>query len=210
MKPSRLLDAASRDQIVNAVREAEKATSGEIVVVVVGDCDDYSSARWLCGVALAALVYLGLSIFAPPLPMIAYLLAQVVAVLAGHALAQIHVVRRVFIADARMEERAQRRAAAAFAELGLRHTESKTGILLLVALLEHRVVVLADKGINDALEPGESWADVVRHVLDGIIAGRPTEGIVSAVRRCGEILSHPLPASDENPDEIRRELVIED
>lgn len=210
MKPSELLDPASRERIVQAVADAEKTTSGEIVVLVTGACDDYSSARWLCGIVLAALVYLGLSSFAPPLPATLYLLAQAVAIAAGYALAEFHVLRGVFVSEAAFEERAQRRAAAAFAELGLRHTENKTGILILVALLEHRVVVLADQGIDRALEPGESWAEVVGLVLDAIEAGRPTDGIVAAVRRCGEILSHPLPAGAENPDEIHRALVIED
>ncbi len=210
MKASQLLDPPSRERVIAAVQDAEKTTSGEIVVAVVGACDDYSSARWLCGMTAAALVYLALVLFAPMLAMTGYLLAQAIAVVAGYVLARVAVVRRVFIADDTMERCAQRRAAASFAELGLRHTENKTGILILVALLEHRVVVLADSGIDQALEPGESWAEVVELVLDGIVDGHPTEGIIAAVRRCGEILSHPLPATPDNPDEIHRALVIED
>lgn len=210
MKPSQLLDQANRDRIVEAVRAAETTTSGEIVVAVVGSCDDYGSARWLCGITLAVLAYLASSLFGPALPATAYLVVQGLALGAGYALATIDFVRRMFLSDETMERCAQRRAAAAFSQLGLRHTEHKTGILILVALLEHRVVVLADRGIDEALGPDESWADVVELVLDGIAAGRPTDGIVAAVRRCGEILSHPLPAVADNPDEIRRELFLED
>jgi putative membrane protein len=210
MKPSQLLDPASRDRIVDAVRAAEKTTSGELVVAVVAACDEYSSARWLCGITLAVLAYLGLSVFGPALPPTAYLAAQAAGLGIGYGLAKLDFVRRMFLNDETMERCAQRRAAAAFSELGLRHTEHATGILILVALLEHRVVVLADRGIDQALGSDESWADVVELVLDGIAAGRPTDGIVAAVGRCGEILSHPLPAATDNPDEIRRELFLED
>lgn len=210
MRPSELLDSRSRARIVAAVREAEKATSGEIVVAVLRACDDYAAAGWMCGALLAALALLGMALFAPPLSPSIYLVAQIAAVAIGHLVTRIDAVRRFFVSEAAMEERAERRAAAVFAELGLRHTERKTGILILVTLFEHRVVVLADRGINDALQPGESWAEVVELVLDGVEAGRPTDGIVAAVRRCGEILAHPLPAAPDDRDEIRRELVIED
>lgn len=210
MRPSELLDRQSQERIVAAVRAAEQTTSGEIVVAVLRACDDYAAAGWVCGAGLAAIVLLGLSLFAPPMPASLYLAAQIAAVFAGHALVRVDAVRRVFVSEGVMQGRAERRAASAFAELGLRHTERKTGILLLVALFEHRVVVLADSGINEALQPGESWAEIVELVLDGIEAGRPTEGIIDAVRRCGEILSHPLPSTPDDRDEIRRELVLED
>ncbi len=210
MRPSELFGPQSRERIVSAVHDAEKSTSGEIVVAVVHACGEYDAAGWRCGAVLAALAFLALALFAPALPMTLYLAAQAAAVLLGLLLARLDTVRRVFISETAMEHNARRRAAAAFAELGLRHTKRKTGILILVAMLEHRVIVLADRGINDALEPGESWKEVVELVLGGIERGQPTEGIVAAVERCGEILSHPLPARADDVDEIRRELFLED
>jgi putative membrane protein len=210
MRPSELLGADGRERIVAAVREAEKTTSGEIVVAVVRQCDEYGAAGWRCGATLAALAYLGAALFLPSLATSAYLAIQVAALGLGHLAARIAPIRRVFISEATMQERAERRAAAAFAELGLRHTERQVGILILVALLEHRVVVLADRGINEALGPDESWEEIVELVLSGIRSGQPADGIVAAVGRCGEILAHPLPASANDRDEIRRELVIED
>jgi putative membrane protein len=211
MKPSDLLALADRERIVAAVAAAEKTTSGEIVVAVVRACDEYGAAGWRCAALLAAAVLLAMAVFLPPLSPAVYLVAQVVAVAAGHlATRSVVELRRAFISEEMMENCARRRAAAAFADLGLRYTHSRTGILILVALLEHRVVVLADKGINDALAPEESWADVVSLVLDGIGRGDPAGGIVAAVHRCGEILAHPLPATDDGTDEIRRALVIED
>ena len=210
MKPSALIGAAGRQRIEAAVRAAEKHTSGEIVVAVVRACDEYGAAGWRCAVLLAALVSLGLLSFAAPLPPLAHLGAQTAALLAGHLVARIDIVRRHFVSEALLEESARRRAWGAFAELGLRQTEHGTGILIFVALLERRVVVLADAGIHRALGPGERWDDIVGLVLAGIRNGRAVAGIEDAVRRCGEILSHPLPPRRADVDEIRRGLVIED
>ena len=210
MRPSELLGADGRERIISAVREAEKTTSGEIVVFVVRECDEYKAAGWRCGATLAVLAFLATALIDDTLSLTVYLAIQGIAVGSGLLLARFAPVRRVFISEESMERNARRRAAAAFADLGLRHTRAKTGILILVALLEHRVVVLADQGIDDALEPGESWEEIVELVLAGIGRGEAADGLVAAVRRCGEILSHPLPASDDNPDEIHRELVIED
>src|SRR5262247_4062785 len=143
MRASELLDEAQRARLAAAIREAERATGGEI------------------GVAIAALALLGLGLFAPPLAWSAYLAAQAAALGIGHALARIDAVRRVLLEPALVEARVAERARRAFAEHGLTRTRGRTGILIFVALFERRVVVLADEGIHRALGPNESWTEVV-------------------------------------------------
>lgn len=109
-----------------------------------------------------------------------------------------------------MQEAAERRASAAFAEHGLRRTRERTGILILVSLLEHRVVVLADDGVNRRLAPGHGWQEVVEAVLGGIRGGELVEGLLAAIDRCGEVLTGPLPARPDDLDEIPHALVLED
>lgn len=210
MRPSELFDAEGRARIEAAVAAAERTTTGEIVVKVVAACDEYGSAGWRLGVALAALALLGVGLFGPPLPLSGLLVAQAAALAAGHGLGRISAVRRLFVSEDAMQHAAERRAAAAFAEHGLRHTREHTGILLLVALFEHRVVVLADSGVNRRLDPDHTWQEVVDLALDGIRRGQPVDGLVEAVHRCGEILAHPLPADEDTQDEIPHALVLED
>jgi putative membrane protein len=204
------IDAAGRMAIEAAVREAERATSGEIVVFVARACDEYGSAGWRCGVLFAAAVLLGLGLFGPPLALVPLVAAQAAALLAGHALARIPAVRRAFVSEALLQRAAERRAAAAFAEHGLHRTAGRTGILMLVALFERRVVLLADEGVHRRLAPGHSWQEVVELALAGIREGRAADGIAAAVGRCGEVLAGPLPAALVEHDEIRLAVVIED
>ena len=212
MRPSQLLDPADRQRIEAAVIEAERATSGEIVVAVVHASDEYGSAGWRLGVALAVLAFLGLVHFRPELSPLAYLAAQGAALLAGHPLARLDPVRRLLISDALAERRVRQRAVRAFAQNGLSRTVGRTGILLLASLLERRVVVLADEGIQRVLDPAESWQDVVDLAVQGLREGRPAQGLVAAVERCGETLARHLPTDPpRNLDELPNPpLVLED
>jgi putative membrane protein len=212
MRPSQLLDPADRQRIEVSVIEAERGTTGEIVVAVVHASDEYGSAGWRLGVALAVTAFLGLAHFRPELPLLAYLAAEGVALLAGHALARLDPIRRLLLSDALAELRVRQRAVRAFAENGLSRTRGRTGILLLASLLERRVVALADEGIHRALDPEESWQEVVDLAVAGLRAGRPAEGLLAAVGRCGEILARHLPTDPpRNLDELPNPpLVLED
>jgi putative membrane protein len=205
-----LFDTEQRHRIEHAVRDAERATRGEIVVAVVRSCDEYAAVGWKLGVFAAAFVFAALHAFAPPLPWWGQLAAQAAAVGASLALARVDAVRRALLSEALVDRRVHERARRCFAENGLTRTQGRTGVLLFVALLEHRVVVLGDEGIDRVLDPGESWQQVVDRAVAGLRGGRPTEGIEAAVHRAGEILAHHVPADAErNPDELPDALVIE-
>jgi putative membrane protein len=208
MRASELIDPASRQHLEAVVAEAERTTGGEIVVAVVHACDEYGALGWQLGAALAAVVFLALGWFVAPLPWTAYLASQVAAMALGHGIGRIEPVRRALLPAGLVEERVAQRARRCFAEQGLTRTRGRTGILLFVALLEHRVLVLADEGIDRALGPDESWQQVVDLAVAGLREGRAVEGLEAAVRRCGEILARHLPAAAENPDELPNRLVV--
>jgi putative membrane protein len=208
VRATQLVDPAARQHLEAVVLEAERGTGGEIVVAVASACDEYGSAGWRLGVACAALATLGLHAFAPPLPWGVHLAAQALALVLAHALARIDTVRRHLLPIPLVERRVAERARRCFLEQGLARTRARTGILLFVALLERRVVVLADEGIDRVLAPGESWQEVVDLAVAGLRAGRPVEGLEAAVRRCGRILANHLPPPAPNPDELPNALVV--
>ncbi len=211
MRAADLFGSAERARIEAAVREAERATRGEIVVAVVRACDEYAGVGWRLGVFAAALVFAAVHAFAAPLPWWGLLAAQAAAVGASLALVRVDAVRRALVSDALADERVRARAQRSFAENGLARTQGRTGVLIFVALLEHRVVVLGDEGIDRVLDPAESWQQVVDLAVAGLRGGRAAEGIEAAVRRAGEILAHHVPADIErNPDELPDTLVLDD
>jgi putative membrane protein len=210
VKPSRLIDPADRLRIERAVLEAERETAGEMVVAVLRACDAYTALPWRLGVVLAALVGLGAWIFGPPLPAPSLLTLEAAGLALGHGLGRLGAVRRLLAGEARLDEAVARRTQRAFMELGLGRTAGRTGILILVALLEHRVVVLGDEGVSRVLDPDESWEQVVGVILSGIRQKRLVDGLLEGVQRCGDILARHLPAPPRNLDEVPRALVLED
>jgi putative membrane protein len=210
MKPSEWIDAAGKQRLEECVARVERDTEGEIVLLVVHACDEYGSVGWRFGVVLAALAYLGAVLIAPSWNFWVYLLVQAGALGLGHLLARFEPLRRRLLPSALMEERLHQRARRAFSEQGLERTRGRTGVLILVATLERRVVVLGDSGINAVLDPDESWQQVIDEAVAGLRAGRPVEGLEAAVERCGAMLRRHVPTVHPRVDQLPNAVVLED
>ena len=147
MRASELIDPAALQHLEAVVAEAERETGGEIVVAVVRACDEYGAVGWRLGVALAALVFLGLGWLVPPLPWTAYLAAQATALALGHGVARLEAVRRALLPPALVERRVAERARRCFAEEGLRRTRGRTG---------HSDLITSSKRLSAPLSTGET------------------------------------------------------
>ncbi len=108
----------------------------------------------------------------------------------------------------RVAEAVHLRSLAAFAGHGLHYTKNHTGILIFASLLERRVVVLADRGINERVAPG-TWQVVVDTVTDSLKSGKPCDGFCNAIERCGDILAVHFPRQTDDQDELPNTLVTE-
>ncbi|MCI0484623.1 MAG: hypothetical protein L0Y78_08575, partial [candidate division NC10 bacterium] len=88
------------------------------------------------------------------------------------------------------------------------NTRAHTGILILASLSEHRVEVLADRGINEKVQPG-TWDEIVRMLSAGLKSGEACAAFCAAIERCGEILAAHFPWPPDDCDELESKLVIE-
>ena len=77
-------------------------------------------------------------------------------------------------------------------------------------LLERRVLVLGDTGINQKVKL-EEWQDVVATVIAGIRAGSPVDGLVNAIQKCGALLERKgVNIRPDDRDELSDALRIKD
>lgn len=74
---------------------------------------------------------------------------------------------------------------------------------------KHRVEVLADRGINEKVQPG-TWDEIVRMLTAGLKSGEACAAFCAAIERCGEILSAHFPWPPDDRDELESKLVIEE
>ena len=200
MRAAELLSEQAQQRIETAVRAAEARTSGEIVPVVVDRSDDYAGIR--IGGAAALAFAAGLATLAAPLDPLLWLAPiQAAAFGLAYLASGAREVLRRLVPPARRARRARLAAGLAFFELGLTATRDRTGVLLYVSLLEHQVVVLADRGIDAQVEPG-TWDGVVERMLAGIRANRAEEGLCEAIGLCASLLAERFPRRADDVNEL--------
>ncbi|MDX1532214.1 MAG: hypothetical protein R3362_11860 [Rhodothermales bacterium] len=215
MKP--ILSETELERIREAVGEAERRTSGEIVPYIVERSGGYEVAVWR-GAAFAAVAAMLLAV----LLLQFYggwglgwlytawgmaLVASTAGTLGAVLTATVAPLKRWLAGADRLDRRVHRRAGLAFLEEEVFTTRDRTGILLFVSLFEHRIEVLGDAGINSRVTPDE-WAAVVDTIRAGVKGGHLADGLIEAVGMCGRLLEEKGVAirhddTDELPDNVR-------
>lgn len=193
-KISQLFSNSDLERIAEAVKIAEGKTSGEIVPFVVERSDAYESALWRGGFALSASVWLGIVLWYElsstwfSLRLLEILMALFLAQAIGMLLVLFVPAWRRFFAGEDARARAVKQAAqAAFLSEEVFKTRERTGILIFMSLLERRVEVLGDAGINAKVAQTE-WEDVVQTIVASMRAQQPAEGLIAAIQKCGALL----------------------
>jgi uncharacterized membrane protein len=104
---------------------------------------------------------------------------------------------------------ARERAVSMFGKLRVWDTEANNGVLIYLLLAEHRIEVVADRGLNRHVT-----ADQWQHLLDAMranfMAGRFEDGIIDAITLVDRLLREHFPASRDlhNPNELPDHPVI--
>jgi hypothetical protein len=93
------------------------------------------------------------------------------------------------------------RAREVFAMQGVWNTEENNGVLIYVLLADHKVEIVADRGI-DARVGAESWARIVADMDRFFAESRFEEGAIAGVRAVSELLATHFPARGEGANEL--------
>jgi len=207
-----LLTQQQQDKISNAVLEAEKETSGEIVPMLISQSDDYPGARWRLAIVFALLfgfiTYLAISTGVVATLDSGWILwSQIPGLYLGYWLGSFSPILRPFLHNAKVDEEIHQRAVQAFFSRELHATKDRSGILIMVSLLERRVEILADTGINNKVA-ADTWEKIIENMLASIKTKDLTEGFCIAIKDCGKVLQKDFPGSHDNPDELSNKLIL--
>ena len=217
MDPDGAFTGTDREAVRAAVAAVEKETGGEVVPYVVGRCGDYRAACWAAA-ALAASVAAGISALAHDLggfwggaTLVWVALPVPLAALAAYALtAAWPALRRRLTPAAALDDRVEMRAAAAFLEAEVFATRDRTGVLIFLALLEHRVLILGDSGIAAKVDPAE-WKAISDRLAAGIRRGEAAAALVEAIGACGRLLvERGVERRADDVDELHDRLRMKD
>jgi len=196
-----LLDESARTRIEFAIGEVERHTTGEIVVASVPASDDYTDVALAYGIA-SALAAAGAVHWLWPLWPAVWLLWLECAVVLSCLLAfRAGPVLRALTPNARLTQNVERHARVAFLEHELFATRERTGVLILISELEHRVAILGDSGIDEHVR-AEGWRSHVARIGSAIASGHAADGICEVIGAIGVVLAKRLPARTDDVNEL--------
>lgn len=210
----------NKKRIEEAVAKAEMGSYGEVVPCVVAQSSQYeevSAKAFLYSVLVMAILLIiyetRKDIWLPESALAVPILVTLILLTAGlFFYFFIHFVpplKRKLLGHHRMMLATSRHAKVMFLENEVFQTKNRTGILIFISLFEHQVHVMADKGLAGKVSQ-DQWNEVVNIIITGIKHGRPSDGVVEGIEKCGEILRKfsPKKETDLDTDELKNNLNI--
>jgi putative membrane protein len=207
-----------------AVREAESATSAEILPVVARSSGRYDRPEDIVGLWFAGLAMIIVWMVFPlprieagnwdaPAPvwqLVALLAGALVGFVAGaFAGGRVDWLRRLFTPRTQMREEVYGRAREVFFDKRVHHTGGGSGVLLYVSVFEHMAAVIADQGILDKL--GQEHIDeLCREFTQRLHEGTPTDALCETAGSLGRRLAPLLPRAEDDVNELSDALVVID
>jgi putative membrane protein len=77
-----------------------------------------------------------------------------------------------------------------------------------MSLLERKVWILGDRGINERIDPS-SWGEMAGELAKGLAAGNGCDALCSVIIRCGSELSRHFPRQPDDTNELGDQLLTE-
>ena len=207
------LTEAEQKRISALVQQMEQQTSGEIVPMVVSASHSYPTTMITGATVLALPLAL---LLMPVISGLFWLGSQNVWIfialfMALYGLFYVLVhrfvwLKRLFLPRKQVEAEVQEAAIASFFTERLYKTKDANGILIFISVLERKVWVLADAGINARIDPGQ-WQSIIDLITRGIKEKRQCEAICNAIVQIGELLKTHFPIQDDDINELHNLIV---
>ena len=203
------LTTDEQEALKACVADVESRTSGEIAPVIASASYHYPRATHLGALTLSLITAVGGAVLLGREDMWTYLLLFLPLYMAFTWLfTMVPSLKRPFICKRVMREEVEEAAITAFYLNGLHRTRDQNGVIVYVSVFERSVHILADKGINDRVDP-KAWETIVADITKGIREGNPGQALCNGVRQCGDLITEHFPIKHDDTNELP-DLIIED
>ncbi len=195
-------DRTFSEAVERAVREAERGTAAEMIVVVAARSGSYLDVALAVGAAVAVLALL-VALFAPA-PFHPVAIAVEMPLVFGLAAWVAHrtpSLLRALAPAARARRQVERAAADHFVREAVHGTRGRTGLLVYVSRLEERVALLSDLGLEGRL-PSAAWSAVRWSTTGDSSRPRTLVDLVRGIGDIGAILRARVPSDGTDVTEI--------
>ena len=105
------------------------------------------------------------------------------------------------------EVTSRQRARQLFAQLDVWDTAHNSGVLIYVQLVDRRIEIVADRGINAKVQQA-AWDAICRRMEDVFRAGRFEQGALQGIEEITALLAKHFPPRGANPNELPDRPVV--
>ncbi|MDR2551040.1 MAG: hypothetical protein LBD10_12665 [Desulfobulbus sp.] len=212
MLAQRFLSKEEQQRVAGTVAEMERCTTGEIVPMVVSASHSYPEAAligaaWLSvPTALIAALTTGSLLWWHDRLLWLFLAFLLLLFPLARLLMRLPCLLRLFISERRAEEEVERAALNRFYGERLHATKDATGVLIYISVLERRVWILGDRGINERIGP-HVWQGLIDTLIAGIREGRAGETLCATIEKVGVMLHIHFPPATDDRNELDNLLI---
>lgn len=201
-----MIDDGMRERLAAAIARTEQSTRAELVAAIARRADSYRSYAMMAAFAGAIVAGLAAWLLLPWPGAAEIIIAELAAFIVVYALAAFTPLGTRLVPAARKRAMAERLSKLTFLDRGLASTEERCGVLFFVSLAEHYVEIIADRGIDQAVEPG-AWQRIVDAFTVAVKRGEVEQGFLGAIEALGALLARHYPPQGDNPNRIPDRLV---
>lgn len=195
-------------KIEELVKKAELETSGEIAIMLADESDSYREAETLGALLFSSFIALIIAVAIHHVTIWSFIpLVLIFWFPAYYSMRVFPRLKLAFVGKKRLEEAVRERAVRAFFEKGLYRTRDETGILIFISLLEHKVWILGDRGINQKIDQ-QLWFTVAGELAERIREGRAFEGLCTVIQKLCSILAEHFPQKTGDKNELPDKMLF--
>jgi uncharacterized membrane protein len=92
-----------------------------------------------------------------------------------------------------------------FEKLKMHETELRNGVLIYVAVKDHKLAIVGDQGINDAVADN-FWDEIKNNLIANFKKGMYAEGIYEGIAAAGIQLKAHFPYQSDDTNELSNEI----
>ncbi len=220
-----------KEAIRHSVETAESSTSGEIATMVVDHSEIYREAEILGGFLLAGLLAFITSLLLEYASIKAgtadwgvinnnsahflhygiYIWTYIPLVIlfffpSRFILQKYPVLKLALVGKKRMERAVRERAVRAFYEKRLYKTRDETGVLIFISLLERKVWILGDRGVDRVIQHA-FWQGLASELSAGIRGNSAGEALCAVIEKIGKEMAKHFPRKPDDTNELSDEII---
>lgn len=204
-----ILSGQETSSIQSRIKEFERNTGCELLLVVAKESDDYPAAPWRFGVIVGFILTILFSLYFEFHHSYLWPLLMIVATLLGVFIGHQSWAKRLALADDEVARETFEKAVESFHTLGTSKVSHKVTAMIMVSVLERRITVLVDEKLKTQITQAE-LDELVSIMQIHFKQGHMQSGFIASIESLEKKVLKDFggKVSDINPAELNDQIIF--